>query len=289
MYYNGEWKPIDMKKRVIKNKRMPKAYENIQFLKGPFGREIRILSEYAEPRARFIREKIEDTIVFFGSARIIPPDEAMKNYRRLEVKLMQLKKPSKKLLSEFEEAKIKLEMSNYYLNSFKLAKLLTQWSNSLNHNRRFVVCSGGGPGIMEAANKGALNAGGKSIGLNISLPHEQYPNSYINEELNFEFHYFFMRKFWFVYLAKAMVIFPGGFGTMDELFEVLTLLQSQKIQKHLIVVLYGEDYWRKIINFPEMIRLGVISKEDLKLFKFCNTPEETFEYLKKQLSKYFLK
>ncbi len=279
-----------MKKKNIlpKIQRMPKAYENIDFLKGSYGREIRILSEYAEPRSRFAKEKIKDTIVFFGSARIKPPEIAKKNFQDLKKKLGKNKNKNSTLLKEFENAKLMLEMSKYYAESTKLAKLITKWSNTLDNGRRFVICSGGGPGVMEAANKGAILGGGKSIGLNISLPHEQYPNPYISEELNFEFHYFFMRKFWFVYLAKAMVIFPGGFGTMDELFEVLTLLQSNKIQKELTVVLYSEDFWKKIINFPEMIRLGVISDEDMKLFKYCNTPEETFEYLKKALTRKYL-
>lgn len=280
-----------MKKKIIfqKLQRMPKAYENIDFLKGSYGREIRILSEFAEPRSRFIKEKIKDTIVFFGSARIKSPEVAKQHFKDLKKKLAKQKNKDATLLKEFENAKVILEMSKYYEESAKLAKMLTKWSNTLDHGRRFVICSGGGPGVMEAANKGATTNGGKSIGLNISLPHEQFPNPYISEELNFEFHYFFMRKFWFVYLAKAMVIFPGGFGTMDELFEVLTLLQSNKIQKDLTVVLYSEDFWKKIINFPELIRLGVISADDMKLFKFCNTPEETFIYLKKSLTRKFLK
>lgn len=277
------------KKLLPKLHRMPKAYENIDFLKGTFGREIRILSEFAEPRSRFLKEKIKDTIVFFGSARIKSPELTKQNFEELKKKLAKQKNRNSALLKEFENAKVILEMSKYYDESTKLAKLLTKWSNTLDHGRRFVICSGGGPGVMEAANKGAIMNGGKSIGLNISLPHEQFPNQYISQELNFEFHYFFMRKFWFVYLAKAMVIFPGGFGTMDELFEVLTLLQSNKIQKDLIVVLYSENFWKKIVNFPELIRLGVISADDMKLFKFCNTPEETFEYLKESLTKKYLK
>ncbi len=277
------------KKLLPKLHRMPKAYENIDFLKGTFGREIRILSEFAEPRSRFLKEKIKDTIVFFGSARIKSPELAKQNFEELKKKLAKQKNKNPALLKEFENAKVILDMSKYYDESTKLAKLLTKWSNTLDHGRRFVICSGGGPGVMEAANKGAIMNGGKSIGLNISLPHEQFPNQYISQELNFEFHYFFMRKFWFVYLAKAMVIFPGGFGTMDELFEVLTLLQSNKIQKDLIVVLYSENFWKKIVNFPELIRLGVISADDMKLFKYCNTPEETFEYLKESLTKKYLK
>lgn len=266
-------------------KRKPKAYEDIKFLKGKDGRDIRILSEYAEPNSRFKKEMIEDTIVFFGSARIKSRKEAKKIFQKVEAKIQNSKIRNVKLVGELAKAKIGYEMSKYYEGSYQLAKLLTKWSMKLNSHKRFVVCSGGGPGIMEAANKGAIEAGGKSIGLNISLPHEQLPNPYISDELNFEFHYFFMRKFWFVSLASAMVIFPGGFGTMDEMVEVLTLLQSKKIQKKVTVVLYGEEYWKKIINFPEMIRLGVISESDMKLFKYCNSPEETFEYLKTELTK----
>lgn len=186
-----------MKKKIIlpKLQRMPKAYENIDFLKGSYGREIRILSEFAEPRSRFIKEKIKDTIVFFGSARIKSPEDAKQNFEDLKKKLAKQKNKNATLLKEFENAKVILEMSKYYEESTKLAKLLTKWSNTLDHGRRFVICSGGGPGVMEAANKGAILNGGKSIGLNISLPHEQFPNPYISEELNFEFHYFFMRKF----------------------------------------------------------------------------------------------
>jgi uncharacterized protein (TIGR00730 family) len=268
-----------------KSNRKPKAYENLQFLKGPTGREIRILSEFIEPFSRFRKERITDTIVFFGSARVQPLNEAKADLKSIESKIKKNKKPNKKLFEKYEQMKVAFQMSKYYEEAYQLSYLLTNWAKTLNHGHRFVICSGGGPGIMEAANRGATKSGGKSIGLNISLPHEQLPNSFITEELNFEFHYFFMRKFWFMYLAKAMVIFPGGFGTMDEMMEVLTLLQSGKIKKNLALVLYGTDYWTKIINFPEMIRLGVISKEDMKIFKFCDSPEETFDYLKTEITK----
>jgi uncharacterized protein (TIGR00730 family) len=268
-----------------KNRRQPKAYENSIFLKGAAGREIRILSEFIEPYSRFRRERITDTIVFFGSARVQPLNEAKSNLKLFESKIKKNKKPNKKLFEKYEQLKVAFQMSKYYEEAYQLSSLLTDWAKTLNHGHRLVICSGGGPGIMEAANKGATKSGGKSIGLNISLPHEQLPNSYITDELNFEFHYFFMRKFWFMYLAKAMVIFPGGFGTMDEMMEVLTLLQSKKIKKNLALVLYGTDYWTKIINFSEMIRLGVISKDDMKIFKFCDSPEETFDYLKTEITK----
>lgn len=267
------------------SKRKPKAYENLAFLKGSAGREIRILSEFSEPFSRFRKERITDTIVFFGSARIKPPKDANAELKLIERKIKQSKRSTKTLLQKYEKAKVAVQMSKFYQDAYELSFLVSNWAKTLNHGHRFVICSGGGPGIMEAANKGAMKAGRKSIGLNISLPHEQLPNPYITDELNFEFHYFFIRKFWFVYLAKAMVIFPGGFGTIDEMMEVLTLLQSKKIQKNLIVVLYGTDYWMKMINFREMIRLGVISEEDMNIFKFCDSPVETFEYLKEEITK----
>jgi uncharacterized protein (TIGR00730 family) len=265
--------------------RKPKAYENLAFLKGAAGREMRILSEFIEPFSRFRKERITDTIVFFGSARVKPLKDAKVDLTLIERRIKKNKRSNKKLFEKYEKLKVAFQMSKYYEEAQKLSYLITSWAKTLNHGHRFVICSGGGPGIMEAANRGALKSGGKSIGLNISLPHEQLPNPFITEELNFEFHYFFMRKFWFMYLAKAMVIFPGGFGTMDEMMEVLTLLQSGKIQKNLTVVLYGPDYWTKIINFQEMIRLGVIAKDDMKIFKFCDSPEETYEYLKTEITK----
>ena len=265
--------------------RKPKAYENLAFLKGAAGREMRILSEFIEPFSRFRKERITDTIVFFGSARVKPLKDAKADLTLIERQIKKNKRSNKKLFEKYEKLKVAFQMSKYYEEAQKLSYLITSWAKTLNHGHRFVICSGGGPGIMEAANRGALKSGGKSIGLNISLPHEQLPNPFITEELNFEFHYFFMRKFWFMYLAKAMVIFPGGFGTMDEMMEVLTLLQSGKIQKNLTVVLYGTDYWTKIINFQEMIRLGVIAKDDMKIFKFCDSPEETYEYLKTEITK----
>ncbi|MDH3252347.1 MAG: LOG family protein, partial [Ignavibacteria bacterium] len=178
-----------------------------------------------------------------------------------------------------------VEMSRYYEDTVELSRLITQWAKKIDTVRRFVVCSGGGPGIMEAANKGAYLAKGKSVGLNISLPFEQFANPYISDDLNFEFHYFFMRKFWFVYLAKALVIFPGGFGTLDELMEVLTLLQTDKIKKKMTVIIYGSEYWNKVLNLEAMVRYGVISEKDLSLFKFMDTPKEAFLYLKRSLLK----
>jgi len=257
-----------------KLKPAPLPYQNPQFLNSPDGRILRILSEYVEPLARFRREQIQDTVVFFGSARIHNPNEAQGHLTALRGNPAQV---------------ASVDMARYYEDSRKLAYMLTQWSTQIPaKRRRFVVTTGGGPGIMEAANLGAHEAGGKTIGLNINLPFEQSPNPYITPELNFEFHYFFMRKFWFAYLSKALVIFPGGFGTLDELFEILTLAQTEKLAKKILVVIYGSEYWNKIINFQHMADAGVISPQDVELFKIVDSPEEGFEYLKEGLTRYHL-
>lgn len=261
-----------------------KAYRDQEFLNSPDARTIRILAEFLEPFRRFRRNKVRDTLVFFGSARIKPRKSVLAQIREMKKQVGTARGTRKKNLErQLAAALIDLEMSKYYDDCVELARLLTQWSMSLNSDHRFIVCSGGGPGIMEAANKGARLARGKSIGLNISLPLEQSPNSYISPELNFEFHYFFMRKFWFVYLGKALIVFPGGFGTMDELMELLTLLQTNKIRKKVSVVIYGRSYWEKILNFDALVKYGMISRDDMKLFTFADTPREAFEYLKKEL------
>jgi uncharacterized protein (TIGR00730 family) len=267
---------------------VPVAYENKHFLSSPDARVLRILSEYLEPLARFRRERIQDTVVFFGSARFHSRSDA-------EEALTLLEKPTSRYPAPPEEqkriklARVDVEMARYYEEARRLAYMLTQWSSSIPSKRhRFVVTTGGGPGIMEAANRGAQEAGGKTIGLNIHLPFEQMPNPYITPSLNFEFHYFFMRKLWFAYLAKALIVFPGGFGTFDELFEILTLAQTQKLAKRILVVVYGKDYWKRIINFQALADAGVISPEDLDLFKIVDTPEEGFEYLRAGLSKHHL-
>jgi hypothetical protein len=216
---------------------------------------------------------------------MLPQKEALQNFEKAKDKLENAKRISPKIKANYEAARIDLEMSEYYEDAVELSRLLTKWSNQLREKNRLVICSGGGPGIMEAANKGAHLAKGKSVGLNISLPFEQNPNPYVSDELNFEFHYFFMRKFWFVYLAKAFVMFPGGFGTLDELMEVLTLLQTKKIKKKVSVVLYGRRYWENILNFPAMVQYRVISPEDLNLFVYKDTPQEAFEYLVRELRK----
>src|SRR6266498_4991291 len=247
----------------------PLAYENPQFLNSPDGRILRIMSEYVEPLARFRREQIQDTVVFFGSARFLSLADA--------------NKAAQELPAETEDGKRKLalagvDMARYYEDARRMAFLLSEWAATIPaRRRRFVVTTGGGPGIMEAANRGAREAGAKTIGLNIRLPFEQCPNPYITPSLNLEFHYFFMRKFWFAYLAKALVIFPGGFGTLDELFEILTLAQTQKLSKQLGVFLYGREYWEEILNLKPMEEWGAIGPADLDLLKWVNSPDEAFE------------
>jgi uncharacterized protein (TIGR00730 family) len=264
-------------------KRPPKAYKDLEFLNSPDARLVRMLAEFLEPQRRFRKANIRDTIVFFGSARVVSSKEARSALAALRRRVRAARKPAAKLLNALRAAERSYRMSRYYEDCRKLAEMLTRWSRTLHTKNRFVVCSGGGPGIMEAANRGAMAAGGKSLGLNISLPFEQVPNPYISRGLSFEFHYFFMRKFWFAYLAKALVIFPGGFGTLDELMEMLTLLQTRKIKKKVAVVMYGSEYWKKIINFKEMMNQGVIKRKDMRLIRFIDSPEEAFEYLKKYL------
>jgi uncharacterized protein (TIGR00730 family) len=263
--------------------RAPLAYENPRFLNSADGRILRILAEYQEPLARFRRERIQDTVVFFGSARFHSREDA-------EGKLQMLEKPySATPVPDGEQETIRVaraavKMARYYEDARRLAYMLTEWNRTLNGKRhRFVVTTGGGPGIMEAANRGASEAGGKTVGLNIKLPFEQMPNKYITPELNFEFHYFFMRKLWFAYLAKALIVFPGGFGTFDELFEILTLAQTEKLAKKITVLMYGSDYWNKVVNFKAMADSGVIAPHDVNLFHMVDTPEEGFECLKENL------
>lgn len=264
-----------------------KAYKNLEFLNSGDARTIRILSEYYEPQSRLNRNNIGDTVVFFGSARIKSQKDAKKELRL--AKQAAKGKSSKIYEKKIEAAERNLAMSSYYEAAVELSERLTRWSMNLPTNdHRFIVCSGGGPGIMEAANRGASQAGGPTIGLNISLPFEQFINKYVQPELAFEFHYFFMRKFWLVYLAKAFIIFPGGFGTLDELMEVITLIQTDKLQKKLEVVVYDEKFWKKIINFEALVEAGTISEEDLDLFTFCNTVDEAFDAVTKHFTKNYL-
>lgn len=233
-----------------------KAYKNQEFLNSREARTIRILSEYLEPLARLDRQKVNNWVLFFGSSRIDPDDKLSPLYK-------------------------------YYWEAEELAFHLVRWAIQLEpKGKNFVICTGGGPGIMEAANRGAVRAGGKSIGMNISIPHEQKVNAYASPELTFNFHYFFMRKFWLVYKAKAIIAFPGGYGTLDEVFELLTLVQTSKIdRKDITICLYGEEYWKEIINFDSLIRHKTIEEDDYRLFRFCSDPHQTFEFLKEKLIK----
>jgi uncharacterized protein (TIGR00730 family) len=274
------------------------AYENSDFLNSPDGRMLRILAEYQEPMARFRRERIQDTVVFFGSARFRALDVANSELELLENTGSTQPAPEHEQPATPEEiesggasalqlrlAEAAVEMAQYYEDARRLAGMVASWAQGLPGRRhRFVVTSGGGPGIMEAANRGAYEAGCKTIGLNIRLPFEQHPNPYITPALSFDFHYFFMRKYWFAYLAKALVVFPGGFGTLDELFELLTLAQTKKLAKKMTVVIYGSSYWKKVINLELLAEKGAIGVGDLDLFQFADTPEEAFALLKAGLT-----
>jgi uncharacterized protein (TIGR00730 family) len=236
-----------------------------------------------EPLSRFRYHEIADTIVFFGSSRIRSSDSVHKDIEKFKKLSSRARQKNHRTLAKL---KVELDMAHYYDDALVLSRKLTEWSKSLEKGqRRFTVCTGGSGGIMEAANRGAREANGLSIGLNISLPLEEAANPYITPDLRFEFHYFFMRKFWFVYLAKALIIFPGGFGTLDELFEVLTLIQTKKTRKQMPVVVYGTDYWNEVINFDALVRRGSIEAKDLNLIHFSNDPQETFSYLSRTLSK----
>ena len=267
-----------------------KAYKNMEFLNSPDARLVRILAEFLEPAARFRKHRIHDTIVFFGSARFKEPEAARARLREVQRSLAG-KRRTRRDERMLKAARTAVKMSRYYEDARKLARLLTQWSLSLGRGkRRFIVCSGGGPGIMEAANRGATeHSRGYSIGLNISLPFEQVPNPYITPGLNFEFHYFFIRKYWFMYMAKALVVFPGGFGTLDELFEVLTLVQTRKVTKKIPVLVYGKSYWKRVLDLEYLLECGTIEEEDLDLVHFSDDPEEAFKYLKERLSALYLK
>jgi uncharacterized protein (TIGR00730 family) len=275
-----------MKKNIQKP---VQAYSNLQFLNSPQARTLRILSEFLEPMMRFKKEGIRDTIVIFGSARVLSPQSARKQMREARQEVKRKKKMTAYDRRRLESVAMDVEMSGYYEDAVKLTAMLTTWSQTLDSPyRRFVVCSGGGPGIMEAANRGAHDAGGKTIGLNIRLPFEQGANPYISPNLHFEFHYFFMRKFWFAYLAKALVVFPGGFGTLDEMFEVLTLAQTEKLSKKIEVLLYGREYWERILNFEPMIEAGAIARRDLDLFTFVDSPQHAFDCLRTHLVENYL-
>jgi uncharacterized protein (TIGR00730 family) len=263
-----------------------KAYDNRKFLHSKEGRIIRLLAEYLHPEQHLRKKKINNLIIFFGSARSVPLEEFHKKSEKLNAKLETANGKDIKIIKEqISKHQAKKIISEAYDASCQIAEEITKWSMKLKKKKRFYVCSGGGPGMMEAANKGAHQAGGKSVGLNISLPFEQRPNQYITPYLNFEFHYFFMRKLWFVSKAQAIIAFPGGLGTLDELMELLTLRQTKKVTKPMPIILYSKEFWTKLVNFDYLIEMGMINKEDLGLFKFIDTPEEAVELLKKELTR----
>ncbi len=263
------------------------AYQSKAFMQSLAARPLRIMAEYFDPLARLRKEKVGDTIVIFGSARILPRDAALS-------RLKHLKKPARGRITPARRQKIRdahraVEMSRYYEEARELARRITAWSLTLGDNpRRFVVCSGGGPGIMEAANRGAAEAGGKSIGLGIQLPHEMLPNPHISPELNFNFHYFFMRKLWFSQLAKALIVFPGGFGTMDELWEMLTLLQTGKLAHRNLILIYGRRFWDDVLDWRALVRWGVVSESDHELLQFADTVDDAFHQIKSGLEKHHM-
>ena len=260
----------------------PLAYLYEEFLESAEARPIRLLSEYLEPLRRFQEQKIQDTVVFFGSARVRSRERAERALATLGAR--GVSDAGAKYQTELTKTRKALEWARYYEDARELARMLTAWSTTLgSEHHRFVVTSGGGPGIMEAANRGAHEAGGKTIGLNIRLPFEQSANPYITEGLHFEFHYFFMRKFWFAYLAKALVVFPGGFGTCDELFEILTLSQTDKLSKKIEVILYGGEYWDQVLELKPMVEWGAIAEDDLDLLHRADTPSDAFERLRAHL------
>jgi uncharacterized protein (TIGR00730 family) len=276
----------------LKPQHAPKApHEDHKFMSSTPARPIRILAEYIHPLAQLKKEGIGDTIVMFGSARINSHEVAMARYTRL--KNEKTKRMSKDRLKQHQAtiraAKSAVEMSRYYEEARQLSHRLTTWALSLGPRpRRFVVCSGGGPGIMEAANRGAHEAGGKSIGLSIELPHEQFANPYISPELSFNFHYFFMRKLWFAQIAKALIVFPGGFGTMDELWEMMTLSQTDKMPKNTLILIYGRKYWNDVLNLKEMVRWGTINQNEYDLLQYADTVDEAFEVIRSGLEKYHM-
>ena len=261
------------------------AHRNPKFMESVAARPIRILGEYLDPLARLRREGVGDTIVMFGSARIGPRDRAVARLERLQGMPKARMTPARR--AALRQAHTAVEMSRYYEEARELAHRITTWARTFGESpRRFVICSGGGPGIMEAANRGAAEAGGKSVGLSIELPHEQRPNRFISPELSFNFHYFFMRKLWFAQLAKALIVFPGGFGTMDELFELLTLMQTGKLPGRNLILIYGRRYWDKVLDWRAMLRWGTINDHEYGLLEFADTVEEAFQRVRAGLEKH---
>ena len=262
------------------------AYRNLRFLESADARALRIVSEYFDPLAHLRKAGVQHTVVFFGSARILSREAALQNLREVELRCKE--SPAAALQADLKRARMGVHMSRYYEEARELSRLITAWAMKVNKSPRFLmICSGGGPGIMEAANRGASEAGGKSIGLNIELPMEQKPNPYIPPELSMLFRYFFMRKLWFAQPAQALMVFPGGFGTMDEMCEFLTLIQTHKMGHRVSILLYGSKYWKRAINFGWLLEAGTISREDLKLIRFVDSPQQAFEMLKDELGRRF--
>jgi len=263
------------------------AYQDPIFMESRPARPLRILAEYLDPLVRLQKVGVADTIVMFGSARIHPRDVALANLKRIQREARGRK--TREWRGKIDAAKSVLGMSRYYEEARELSHRITSWAMTLGTKpRRFVICSGGGPGIMEAANRGAAEAGGSSVGLSIQLPHEQRPNPYISPDLNFCFHYFFMRKLWFAQMAKALIVFPGGFGTMDELWEMLTLLQTGKLASKHLILIYGRKYWDKVLNWRHMVRTGTMNEADYKLLQFADTVDDAFNQVRRQMEKYHL-
>jgi uncharacterized protein (TIGR00730 family) len=261
----------------------PLPFLNPEFMQSPAARTIRILAEYLEPAERLRRAKIRDTIVFFGSARSPSPEDAAQRVAQINEQIAQAGEASTELADSLSRAQAAVKLARYYKDAVELSRRLTEWSKALTGNHDFIICSGGSGGMMEAANRGAALAGGKTIGLNIKLPLEQAVNQYVPRELVFNFHYFFMRKFWFVYLAKALVIFPGGFGTMDEFFEVLTLIQTSKPRKAMPIVLFGTEYWDEVIDFGAFVRWGTATAKEVQIFHKTDSVDDAYNYLTSKL------
>lgn len=263
------------------------AYQDPNFMDSVGARPVRIITEYLDPKYRLRQEGVADTIVMFGSARILPKDRASTRLKAAKKTAARLKTPAAQ--SRVRLCRNALAMSHYYEEARQLSRLITEWAMTFGDRpRRFLICSGGGPGIMEAANRGAADAGGKSVGLSIELPHEQAPNPYISNELSFNFHYFFMRKLWFAQIAKALIVFPGGFGTMDEMWEILTLMQTGKLSSHHLILIYGREYWDKVLDWEAMVDSGTISEREFKLLKFSDNVDDAFNQIRADLERYHL-
>lgn len=263
------------------------AYQDKKFMDSLGARPLRILAEYLDPLGRLRRANVGDTIVMFGSARIQPRDRALAHLKKLQKDARGRR--NREWQTKISAAKSIVGMSRYYEEARELSRRITTWSMTLGaHPKRFVICSGGGPGIMEAANRGAAEAGGESVGLSIQLPHEQRPNPYITPELNFCFHYFFMRKLWFAQMAKALIVFPGGFGTMDELWEILTLMQTGKLARKHLILIYGREYWDKVLNWKHMVKTGTISEAEYKVLQFADNIDDAFARVREQMETHYL-